>query len=195
RADAPNLTKGRSMSASSGIWSLVSGFPGQKRGNRLLAMFQAYLDESTSNPVHEGVFVMAGWISTAEKWAVFSDEWQELLDYRSAHYRKIDYFHWNEMRSDRDKERIPWFYRVIEKHAIAAISVVVDMPAVNRVFKETDWPREAEDLEIAKNPYSIAFSSTLWALLRSQRQLGIDSPIDFIFDETSNKVQCMQGWD
>src|SRR4030095_7034583 len=77
RADAPNLTKGRSMSASSGIWSLVSGFPGQKRGNRLLAMFQAYLDESTSNPVHEGVFVMAGWISTAEKWAVFSDEWQE----------------------------------------------------------------------------------------------------------------------
>jgi hypothetical protein len=179
------------MTASAQVWGLVSGFPGEKRRNRLLAMFQAYLDESVS----DGLFMMAGYVATAEKWAAFSDEWQRHLDYRSEHYRKLDVFHMRELLSERDKERIAWFYSVIEKYADAAIVLLIDTKAMRRVFDETQWPVKRSKLRMLRNPYYEAFHSVLTDLPKIQHQAGINSPIDFFFDESANKIKCLHGWE
>ncbi len=63
------------------------------------------------------VFVLAGYISSLERWGDFSNEWQRLLDMRSPHYRHLAYFKMSEMRSEAERERCAWFYKVIEKHA------------------------------------------------------------------------------
>jgi len=185
------------MSASANIWGLVSGFPGMRRRNRLLAMFQAFLDESATGSVHEGLFVMAGYVATAEKWAAFSDEWQQHLDYRSPHFRNIEAFHWAEMLSSPgDRERIGWFYRIIEDHVHAAMAVIIDMRALNRVFNEFPWPQDKrQHLEPLRNPYYIAFHSVLTGMPKGQNLIGVDSPIDFFFDDNSNKERCLRGWD
>jgi hypothetical protein len=59
------------------IWALVSGLPSGKRERRLLLMLQAYMDESYS--YGPDVYAVAGFVSTAERWAAFSNEWQQLL--------------------------------------------------------------------------------------------------------------------
>jgi hypothetical protein len=91
----------------------------------------------------------------------------------SPHYRKIDVFHYREMRSERDRERLPWFYGVVEDHVHAAISLAIDMSALNRVFHEFDWPKEADKLAMVRNPYIVAMSTILWGLPRNQREIGI----------------------
>jgi hypothetical protein len=108
-------------------------------------MFQAYIDETLGESPH-GVFVMGGFISTAEAWAAFSDEWQQHLDYRSAHYRKLESFHYREMRSEADKERCRWFYRVAHKYARGYMAIAINMAAMKRVCDEFEWPKEAAPL-------------------------------------------------
>lgn len=179
------------MNASDRIWAEVAGLPSRKRKDRLLAMFQAYVDESEK----DGLFVMAGYISTAERWAAFSDEWQRLLDYQSDHYRRLDAFHFKEMRSERDRERFPWFYRVAADHAYAAIALLLDAKALERVFHEFDWPPEAGGLELSRNPYVLAFHAVLTGIPRIQGEIGISTPIDFFFDDSSHKSKCLYGWD
>jgi hypothetical protein len=53
-------------------------------------VLQAYFDESKADG---DLFVIAGYISTTERWAAFADEWQELIDHQSTYYRKLEYFH------------------------------------------------------------------------------------------------------
>jgi hypothetical protein len=72
--------------ANSYIWALVSGFSEPMRSNRLLLMLQAYIDDSRSDD--PPVFALGGFIAPAEKWASFSDEWQQFLDMPPA----IKYF-------------------------------------------------------------------------------------------------------
>ena len=51
-------------------------------------MLQVFVDESAD----DGIYAMAGYISTVEKWAQFSDEW-EAVKSRSPH---IGYFKFSE---------------------------------------------------------------------------------------------------
>ena len=80
-------------------------------------MFNAFIDDSRSEDGR--FFVLAGFIATAEKWATFSDQWQELLDM----HPRLARFKMNEMgRTPERLERAQWFYRVIEEHVQSAIS-------------------------------------------------------------------------
>ncbi len=189
-------TRGYAELSTCAVWALVTGFPSEKRRKRWLGMFQAFMDESVGDQTRgERLFVMCGFIATAENWAAFSGEWQRHLDMQSPAYRKLDSFHLNEMTSERDRERIQWFYRVIEEKAHAAISFVLDMQALDSVFAEFPWPRGYKNLEDLKAPYSIAFHQILCGLPQAAGRAGINRPIDFFFDETSNKMKCLEGWE
>ena len=153
----------------------------------------AFMDESKTERT-DGAFVLAGYIGRSDAWAQFSSEWQELLAVSPNHYRRLDAFHFREMKSERDLERLDWFYKVIEKYASAAISLVIDMRALRKTFSELAWPQPV-DADMLSNPYLIAFQSTLGGIPRIQRTLGFDSPIDFVFDENSDKAKCLHGWE
>jgi hypothetical protein len=178
--------------ASERIWALVSGFPGEKRRGRWLLMFQAYIDDS--NKGDKKLFVLAGYLATVERWAAFSDEWQRLLDMKSPHYRRLEYFKMQEMQSQADRERCSWFYRVIENHAQVALSFVVNPKVLLSAVREYDWPQQVP-LHRYENPYNYAYTSLVGGIVRSQKKFGINTPIDFIFDDTAEKARAIHGWE
>jgi hypothetical protein len=90
-------------------------------------MLQAYVDESEG----DGIYVLAGYVSTANQWASFSKEWDQFLGlepkisyfkYSEAINQTGQFLHW---REEACYEKIAFLYRVIADHAVCSISVAV----------------------------------------------------------------------
>ena len=77
------------MRAADQVWRLVSGFPSDKRGSRLMMILdpQAVVDDSGSEPTKPH-FILAGFVAPAANWAALADEWQAGLDETP----KLEYF-------------------------------------------------------------------------------------------------------
>ena len=157
-------------------------------------MLQAYCDES----VKDGLFVLAGYLATAEKWAAFSDEWSKLLGMRSPHYPRLDEFHMTEMRHTPERRELSEiFYRVIENHVDAAIACIVDIRALKEAIDEvgSSWP---EIVRPYKNPYFAAFADLIPTLadFREENLLleQIQGPVDFVFDISTTMSHCVEAW-
>ena len=173
------------------IWGLVSGFPGVKRRRRQLLMLQAYIDDSGTGA--SDIFVLAGYIAPAESWAAFSDEWVELLNAPSL---PLEYFKMSEMTDTEDRrERCAAFYRVIERHVTAAVSCVVDVSDLVRAVRGFEWPQNIVNLGQLENPYYFSFKAITNVFAQHQERLRIDQPVDFIFDEQSEKKPCLEAWE
>jgi Protein of unknown function (DUF3800) len=171
----------RSRGASSYIWALVSGFPEPMRSARPLLMLQAYIDDSRSDD--PPAFALGGFFATAEKWARFSDEWQQFLDMPPA----IKYFKMSEAMSfggefldwseERRNERLRLMHRLIENHVAGGINCIIRPNEYANVFKNSVVHRKLN------NPYYFLFFGLITALAANQHQLGLNERIDFIFDE------------
>ena len=174
-------------------WASVCGFPAEKRRRRLLHMLKAYIDESEEG----GMFVIAGYISTAERWAAFSDDWRNVLDTNSPHYKRLDAYKSSLMRvgSQVDMEQSGWFYNAIEDHALAAISVHFPISALRNALHRLPRRAQIAGIEKLENPYYFSFRAIIDLLLQNQKNLGFNTPIDFIFDEKSEKIPCIEGWE
>lgn len=152
---------------------------------------KAYIDESGRN---EEFFVLAGYISTAELWAdSFAPNWQMLLDLRPPKHSPIEAFHMTEMQGDR--ERCEWFYRVIESSVVAEISCTISRTGLMKAFKEFPWRWKLEKIQAITDPYFFGFKAIIDMTAQHQYMLGISEPIDFIFDDVSEKVRCVEMWD
>lgn len=153
-------------------------------------MLQAYVDESGAGDPR--VFVLAGYVAPAENWAKFSDDWREMLGMRPS----LDCFKMVEMaRSDERLKRAEWFYRIIERHVTAAVSCAIDVGGLVRAVDSFHWPPNIVGIEQLKNPYLFGFKAIIDKLAQYQRLMKIEEPIDFIFDEKSEKSKTLQGYD
>jgi len=85
-------------------------------------------------------------------------------------------------------EKTEFLYRIIEKHIKAAICVIIDPHDLSAVVDELWLPVEL------KNPYWLGVKSILNFTAQHQEKLGFSEPINFIFDERSEKNQILQGW-
>src|SRR5205085_4014763 len=120
--------------ASERIWALVSGYAAADRAQRLLAIFQAYTDDSGRGD--PAIFLLAGFVSTVPRWAAFSDEWQSALG-------RLRYFKAKEAAafrgqfsgvSEQDRDSlIARLCRIILKHAIYGFRGLVDIQAWHNV--------------------------------------------------------------
>jgi hypothetical protein len=179
--------------ASSYIWALVSGFPEPMRSARPLLMLQAYIDDSRSDD--PPAFALGGLIAPAEKWASFSDEWQQFLDMPPAiKYFKMseamsfggEFSHWSE---ERRNERLRLMHRVIEDHVSAGINYIIRPNEYANVFKNTVVPTKLH------NPYYFLFFGLINALAINQHRLGLTGRVDFIFDEqVMEKSTIIDSW-
>ena len=156
-------------------------------------MLQAYVDGSGTGS--DDFLVVAGYIATPESWAEFSREWERLIDMQSPHYRRLSYFKMKEMTSDADRERCSWFYRVIEKHVMAGVSCVIDVAGLRKAVREFAWPPWIYNVEILENPYYSAFKAITDMLAQHQHKIGLTEPVDFIFDNESEKELCISAWE
>ena len=59
-------------------FEFLSGLSEPERRRRLLLPIQAYIDDSGVKGTH-AVFVLAGFMGNAERWAEFSDAWSDYL--------------------------------------------------------------------------------------------------------------------
>ena len=179
--------------ASERVWSLVCGLPERKRRNRLFTVLQAYFDESQTDG---DLFVLAGYVSTTERWAAFADEWQELLDHDSVYYRKLEYFHMLEMQSDGDRERCQWFYNVIEKYALVAVSYTVSLKVLRHEAERIFGGRDPDVRRKMSNPWQFAAAGLLATIVSNLERLELPKePIDFVFDESVYKNAVIESWD
>lgn len=150
-------------------------------------MLQAFIDDSKTD---KRFFVLGGYIAPEEAWARFSDEWAaELQDsdppldeFRMA--KKI----W-------ERERCERFYRIIERHVSAAISVRINLPDLSRVLASLNWPPVVHNLDAVTNPYWFAYNMIIDYLYRHHTDLKLSGRVDFIFDEQSEKKHVRDTWD
>ena len=157
-------------------------------------MLIAHIDESQK----DDVFVMAGYISTAERWAAFADAWQKILDCRSPQFKIL----WNgykmsemNMNSPTDMEQSGWLYSVIEDHALAAFSVVFPVSGLRGALRRLPFKERLTGIEKLDNPYYFGFRAYIDLLIQDQRGFGFDSPIQLVFDEKTERLKCLEGWE
>ncbi|MGY4399382.1 DUF3800 domain-containing protein [Bradyrhizobium sp. USDA 3315] len=174
--------------------SLVSGFPSPERQNRLMLMFQIYVDESVSDD--PPVYVMAGFISTAEKWASFSDEWRQRCEMKP----RIAYFKMSEamgfggefagFSEESRNEKIMFLDSLIQEHVMGSIAIVLDHAAYKALFGNPTVPKEL------RSPYYFLAMQMMKELPHFQDHFNIGSGIDFLFDEQVGEMnRIVAAWE
>lgn len=179
------------------IWAEVSGYGPRIAGGWLLMSLQAVIDDSQDAG---GVYVLAGYIASAEAWAQFAREWERLLPMavmgKSGKYR----FKMSEMAATEERmSRVPAFYRVIEEHVQASISAKIYLPDLRRVQARIFAPGLDIDWGLYANPYFITFRC-LMDKFHSERPritewFPEDQKIDFYFDNQAEKGAIAAMWD
>lgn len=143
-------------------------------------MFKVYVDES--EVFQPPIFAMGGYISTAERWAKFSDEWDAALRMspRIEYFRmndcinlKGEFLHWSEAMRD---EKLMLLQRIIWDHTLSAFYIVFNPNDLKEVYG--DWKASGY---YDKYPY--AFDSIVHFLAHNANASGVNEQIDFIFDE------------
>lgn len=153
-------------------------------------MLQLFVDDS-GKADDSAVCVLAGYLSTAERWAAFSDEWADALRLPPA----IDYFKMKEaMRlkdeflgfdADQRDNRLRTLARIIARHAMAGfISIIPSEPFV-RIMR--GWG----DREYLNRPYFMLFHNIIVNCVRYADQSGLSGKIDFIFDQQGDEPKAM----
>lgn len=161
-------------------YEFLSGLPERKRKRRLILPIQAFMDESGVKGT-DPVFVFAGFIGRAERWAEFSDEWQRWLDCSPAiNYLKMneavnldgEFRHWK--ATDRDK-KLAGCIDILKKYPQKAIYVTVDIPAYQMSV--------GKQKHHVSDPYFTAFFAIVAGVGHEVIDTGVPEPLDLIFDE------------
>ena len=170
------------------VWALVSGLPSGQREARQLMVLQAYIDDSGNEPTSP-IFVLAGFISTHQRWAAFSDEWQAALDEppQLAYFKMAEAEHFREQFSksrgwiveNRDA-RILKLANIIAKHAITRIHSAMLHESFDRWIRSIKNPsrNSAQD-----HPYFMLFHAIVQIISTLRVHAYNNDPCDIIFDE------------
>lgn len=171
------------MGVSGSILDLVCGLPSPKRERWPIMALQAFIDDSMASGE---VLVLAGYISTAEKWSTFSDEWRQRLEMRP----RLARFKMNEvdLGSELQMERVRHFYRVIEDHVLAQVAIAVPCRELNELVPRFDVQ------QFLVNPYFLAHKVIVNVTAQLQREAGLTDPIDFVFDKRSEEPRLLQAF-
>jgi hypothetical protein len=165
---------------------------------RLLMAFQAFIDESESSEE----FVLAGYIQTAEVWANFARDWEEVLPFGTRAKNGIFHFHMTEMNYAGKIADVEKFSAVIDQYDLFAVSFRLNLTCFRNAIRiverrflqqgiEIDWERWS-------NPYYFSFRHFLEQFHHLRHVIEEDFPltekIDFYFDRRSESIPILQAW-
>lgn len=181
------------------VWTQVSGLAPNKASARLLLVLQAFIDESFD----DRVFVLGGYIASAETWAEFSEEWESILEYALRGGDGDWRFKMVEMAQTAERiERSIAFFNIIKKFGlnITSISVAFRIADHRKALERIYCLNAFIDFGDYKNPYIVALSCLLLHLC--EKRTGVlgdifgDEKIDFIFDEREGERSIVtSAWD
>lgn len=146
-------------------------------------MLEAYIDESG---IDQGaVLVLAGFLSTAERWALFNEEWDEALGFLDARKRggpkRLKMAAAMSARARGADSRVLWderlsrFQSIIARHAMMGVGCAVELDTFAELFG-------CGSTYALDHAYHIAFAGIIGATVRHHHTLGITDKIDFVFD-------------
>ena len=181
------------------IKALVWGFPSPLRENRLLAMLVGYVDDSGSEP-NGLVYVLAGFISTADKWERFSDEWASLCakdpqtpDFKMAiaEHLKGGGTYWGqgtdaELAAKRDA-KVYALAELVKKYAMCRISAGMDWGNY-QAFAKGRVPCSFD------SPYFFLFWELIVAVAQYQEKTRVREKVDFVFDDQGVIGETAASW-
>lgn len=166
--------------ASAPIWALASGYASRVRRDKPMAFLQAFTDDSASEIGDRRLF-MAGYLNRAEKWALFSDAWDEELRGTPS----IEYFKTSEAyqfegqfkgwKEDARDEKMRGLVRVIRHFKPLSFEFSVNREQHSRLLKPIS-PR-------GFSPYFDCVFGVVASVTRYVASQGGNIPIDFIFDQ------------
>lgn len=154
----------------------------------------AFIDDSAQGQI----FVYAGYFARLSDWEHrFTPQWQTALDAEP----KLNFFKMNEAMgrggpwhcmTDRQRlDRTREFYRIASSNIIGGVSVILPLDLFNEIICSSDYVHRRQ-----KNKHFFVVYNVMHDLLRGCDQLGIDEPINFVFDDQSRgKDQIYAAWD
>jgi hypothetical protein len=176
---------------------MACGLASPKRGHRLLVILRAFIDDSGNEPTGP-VFLLAGFISTAERWERFSDEWAAVCaqppatpNFHMVQAERLKGGYWgigadDELAARRDR-RVGDLVEVIMKHAMIRINAAMDWNNYNRMIKGKVPPQ-------TDNPYFWCFANLIMEIARSQSRVGMREKVSFVFDHDLRAIKYVNGW-
>lgn len=179
------------------IWAEICGrAPGTRPWKRAFMAIQAYFDDSGSDG---GVHVIAGYMATAEAWAAFSREWEQLLPltYRgnSGNFR----FKMSEMA--RRMDDVPSFFTTISNHVSFSASIMMSEKDLNnakaRIWSdntEISWRPKDDPKNLLLQLFIMVFYEHCWQDERIRTWIGRDK-IDLYFDTNIGEDESLEDWD
>ena len=183
------------------VWAQVTGLAPQKAVRRLILVLQAFVDESFS----KDEFVLGGHIATAEQWAVFTKEWEELLpNFGTRSSNGAYHFKMKEMAQTPERmARVPIFYKVIEDNVLTSISARICLDDFRRAHERAQGVAKALNLNSIDfkhwaNPYFFTFRLLMdeFHIHRNGwKSIPAGEKVDFIFDKRSEKKPILEAWD
>lgn len=147
-------------------------------------MFSAYFDCSHGG-LTNGTFAVSGWLSTAERWVEFHNEWQAILStYGVPYFHMREFAHYRGAYSSGWKgdepRRIAFIQELlgaISHHAIAGFACLAE----SEVYREVD--REYQVQEHFGSEYALC-SRVCVAKVRTWLDgNGLAGPVEFVFDD------------
>jgi hypothetical protein len=158
--------------------------------------FQAIIDDSYDQ---NGTFVLGGFIASAQAWAIFSKEWQELLPYGTLNKHGRYHFKMKEMAETPERmARVRAFYRIIEKNVLIALSCKIDQAELARARNRIWVPNLRIDWDYLNNPYMVAFRCLMEMFHKNRDQIHkiipAEESIDFIFDRQRESGSIRDMW-
>ena len=182
------------MSAADSVWAAVSGLPHAQRERRLIMVLQVYVDDSGMNQAP--VYILAGWIMEAPRWASFSDEWDRLL----WMVPRVQYFKFAEAlglggefsgwSAEYRDERLRLLLGLIEQYDPLGISCVVP----HEEFQTLSGRLDGSFGRFFKDAYAFSFYRLIARVLR--HYAGSGQEIEFIFDSQPDQMKkVLSLWD
>jgi hypothetical protein len=158
-------------------------------------VFQAFVDDSRK----DDVFVLAGYLASAEKWAKFSVEWERLLPLAKLGPSGSRRFKMTEMfATPEGRENTAAFYRVIEAYVDCSLSISLKITEMERAMGRVRVDGEPIGYP-GWTPYHYAFRALMDGLHGGKEVLidlvPLDEPIDFIFDRQAERNTLLRLWE
>lgn len=177
------------------VRALVSGYASSKRGSHLMAIIQAYVDDSGNSPDggKNPVFVLGGYISTADKWQSFSDAWEAecakapaIPDFKmvEANGLRGAFRGWTREATD---DRCMAFARIIQAHAVVRIHTAI-------AWKDWHEIIQGKVPGMPENPYFWMFFDLMRQVADWQVRSGLQGSVDYIFDDQGLIGEMSAGW-
>ena len=161
-------------------------------------VLQAFIDDS-SDP-NDGPFVLAGFISTSERWDAFSRDWEKALPKWGRISKNGTYhFKMSEMASFGEMEKVAGLYRIIEDHVQLAVSCAFIKEDLKLAKARLCIPGRWIDWGWIDNYYLFAYRALMDMFHNNRAEymaaiLPLSEKIDFYFDAQSESRTIKNQW-